>query len=185
MKNMLQANKDVNKACNAASLYCTHRSKGFTLIELVVVIMIIAILAAIMMPMYQDYIRRATLAQTQDEMQRLAEQLERHRAKNFSYRGFNPAFLYTGSTAFNAATQTLSLPIGETTVKYTITIVDSTTGNPLLTATAATGQGWAMIATVNNDPKNYNLLFTSAGLKCKNKASIADYTGCGTGGETW
>lgn len=171
-------------------------ASGFTLIELMVVVVIVAMLAAIAIPSYQQYTRRAVAAQAQQEMQKLAEQLERHKGRNFSYKGFNPSYLYnaTGTTPFNATTQTLTLPLTGTVAQYTITIVsvdreaDGTISNPLLTASTAGGQNWAMkaVATVDN-PSNYSFLLTSTGVKCKNKtAANIDYTSCGTSGnEDW
>ena len=53
-----------------------RKSSGFTLIELMVVVVIIAILAAIAIPSYQSYIRKNLTAQVQQEMLKLADQLE-------------------------------------------------------------------------------------------------------------
>ncbi len=153
-------------------------NQGFTLIELMVVVVVIAILAAITIPSYQHFVRRGIAAQAQQEIQKLAEQLERHKARNFSYRGFNADYLYTGVTGFTSSSQTLIL-----NPTYTLTIVDSMTGNPLLTSSTATGRGWAIRA-LSSDGKNYSFLLTSTGLNCKNKtAANVSYTGCGVGQE--
>lgn len=163
-------------------------NQGFTLIELMVVVVIIAIFAAIAIPSYQHFARRAIAAQAQQEIQKIAEQLERHKSRNFSYRGFNANYLYPTPPApkvstFNVNTQTLTLPLESSTAQYTLTIVDSMTGNPLLVNDTATGQGWAIKA-VSSDPKNFNYLLTSSGIRCKKQSSITDYTTCGTG-EDW
>lgn len=105
-----------------------NTEKGFTLIELMVVVVVVAILAAIAVPSYQHYIRRAHLAQAQQEMLKLAEQLERHKAKNFSYKGFNAAYLYTDrsgalSTNFNSSDQELKLPIDSANPNYKVSII--------------------------------------------------------------
>lgn len=137
---------------------------GFTLIELMVVLIIVAILAAIAIPSYQAYARRAVASQAQQEMQRVAILLERHKARNFTYKGF----IYTPSIV-----QT-----------YTFDLKDGTnTSEPLETTTA--GRTWVMKATTDN-AQNYNFLMTSTGIRCKNKsANLVTYTGCGTGEEPW
>jgi type IV pilus assembly protein PilE len=72
--------------------------QGFTLIELMVVLTIITIFAVIAIPSYQVYTRRAIAGTAQQEMQRLADQLERHKGKNFSYLGFDPSYMYKNTT---------------------------------------------------------------------------------------
>lgn len=108
--------------------FVKNDQKGFTLIELMIVVVVVAILAAIAVPSYQQYIRRGHLAQAQQEMLKLAEQLERHKAKNFSYKGFDAAYLYTDkvgtlSTNFNSSDQELKLPIDSANPSYKISIV--------------------------------------------------------------
>lgn len=101
---------------------------GFTLIELMVVVVIVALLAAIALPSYQIYVQRSHLAQAQQEMQKLAEQLERHKAKNFSYKGFEASYLYRDkdgilSSNFDTAKQQISLPIHSTNPSYRLSII--------------------------------------------------------------
>ena len=167
-----------------------YRSEGFTLIELMVVVVIVAIFAAIAIPSYQEYARRAIAAQAQIEVQKLAEQLERHKSKNFSYKGFNARYLYPTPPSprldsFDDTKQELILPLESAHPKYVITIVDAGVGNPLLTATTALGQNW-VIQAVSSDTRNFSFLVASNGVRCKNKtvANIT-YTGCGVGGDNW
>lgn len=168
----------------------TYHIRGFTLIELMVVVAIVAIFAAIAIPSYQQYTRRAMASQAQQEVQKLAEQLERHKSKNFSYKGFNARYLYPippspRIDSFDDTKQELILPLESAHPKYVITIVDAGVGNPLLTATTALGQNWAIQA-VSSDTRNFSFLVASNGVRCKNKtvANIT-YTGCGVGGESW
>ena len=49
---------------------------GFTLIELMMVLAMIAIFMALAIPSYQEYVRRADASMVQQEMQKIAEQLE-------------------------------------------------------------------------------------------------------------
>jgi prepilin-type N-terminal cleavage/methylation domain-containing protein len=48
---------------NSVRLRVKVNQKGFTLIELMVVVAIVAILAAIAVPQYQDYIARGRIAE--------------------------------------------------------------------------------------------------------------------------
>lgn len=178
-----------------------QRVHGFTLIELMVVMVIVAIFAAVAIPSYQQYVRRSIAAQTQQEMQKLAEQLERHRSKNFSYRGFNPRYLYPVPPSprvdsFDPSTQKLTLPLESSTPKYTLVIMDGARGNPLLTSSSSAGQSWIITAT-SDDVRNFSYLLTSAGIQCKTLtpanietdlgADLDDPNeiGCGEGGEDW
>ena len=101
-------------------------NQGFTLIELMVVVVIVAIFAAIAIPSYQHFIRRANVAQAQQEMSKIAEQLQRFKSRNFSFKGFNAKYLYPNSSIFDASSQTLNF-----NSKYTITLVDNMAGNRL------------------------------------------------------
>lgn len=59
--------------------------KGFTLIELMIVVAIIAILAAIAYPSYQEYVRKTKRIESQAELISLAGQLQRYKVANFSF----------------------------------------------------------------------------------------------------
>lgn len=62
-----------------------HRARGFTLIELMVVVSMIAILAALAVPAYQDYVRKARRADAKRDLTALQLAQERWRANNVAY----------------------------------------------------------------------------------------------------
>lgn len=176
--------------CMASRL--DYQVKGFTLIELMIVLVIVAIFTAIAIPSYQAYVRRTDVSMVQQEMQKIAEQLERHKSKNFTYRGFDPNYIYgiPAGTPLNSVT----LPRGATApnIKYTITIRDAEDPTKLLTdptiPPVIRARAWVMKAE-GSDARNYDLLMTSSGLRCKNKTkSLVTYTDCGSvaaGREEW
>lgn len=166
--------------------------QGFTLIELMVVVVIVAIFAAIAIPSYQAYTRKAIAAQAQQEIQRLAEQLERHKGKNFSYLNFDPSYLYkdVSSTVrgYDAAAAVLTLPLDAagSDIQYRIYIRDGSAPAQLLTDSSALGQRWAILVEANSkvnygsgcnscnslQEQNYNFLFSSKGLRCMTKDKL-------------
>ncbi|MEB3767232.1 type IV pilin protein [Acinetobacter sp. MD2] len=144
--------------------------RGFTLIELMVVVVIVAILAAIAIPSYQEYARHSRTAQAEEEMQRLAVLLDRFKARNFSYKGF-------------ATIQTTVAD--KTKYPYTISVVDGGSTTTAVALASGTGQSWSIKATTD-DPKNYTLLLTSTGVRCKNKTTFTEFNQCGSSGsENW
>nr|WP_322972703.1 prepilin-type N-terminal cleavage/methylation domain-containing protein [Acinetobacter wuhouensis] len=184
----------------ANTMFCTDtnkmgKSKGFTLIELMIVVVIIAILAAIAIPSYREYVRRATASQAMQEVQKLAEQLERHKARNFSYLGFNGAYLYKNnlgsiSSSYDGTKAELTLPIDVAGKSKTYMVYIRDGGNPTKTLNGTDdtirGQGWVILAMANstvnlgegctscNDLQNgnYSFLMTSTGVKCKTKLAL-------------
>ncbi|MCU4357750.1 MULTISPECIES: type IV pilin protein [Acinetobacter] len=139
------------------------KTHGFTLIELMITVVVVAIIAAIAVPSYQQYIERKDLAIARQEALRIAAELERFKAKNFSYKGFDASYLYTYESTdaggnpttasyYNKTTGQLLLPLGSTssTAKYTLTLANGGTGHkPLTIVKGADGQETADSASVN------------------------------------
>ena len=195
------------------------KTHGFTLIELMITVVVVAIIAAIAVPSYQQYIERKDLAIARQEALRIAAELERFKAKNFSYKGFDASYLYTyastdagGNPAtasyYNKTTGQLLLPLGSTssTAKYTLTLVDGGAAHKPLTivkngdgtetadSASVNGLSWVMSLERAKDgdgepkqPRNYDLLLNSAGLRCmtKVKDTVTGYANCGSYSESW
>jgi len=114
-------------------------NKGFTLIELMIVVAVIGILAGIAYPSYQDYILRAKRGDGKAAI--LSAQLaqEKYRANNITY-------LAVASTASSDGNYNYAVTIGTTTATastdYTITatpvFTDAKCGNLILTVASST-----------------------------------------------
>jgi len=63
----------------------SHKARGFTLLELIVVVVIVGILAAIALPAYQDQVRRTNRSAAQQYLQELANREERYRLDARTY----------------------------------------------------------------------------------------------------
>ena len=90
-------------------------TRGFTLIELMIVIAVIAVLASIALPAYTEQVRKSRRSDALSNISQVALQLEKWRASNPSYSDYKvPPEL---STTF----YTVALASGATGSAYTIT----------------------------------------------------------------
>jgi type IV pilus assembly protein PilE len=62
-------------------------ANGFTLIELMIVVVVIAILATIAFPSYQDSVRKSRRGQAKADLVADAQMLERYHTQNNTYAG--------------------------------------------------------------------------------------------------
>ncbi|KAF1698446.1 pilus assembly protein PilE [Pseudoxanthomonas jiangsuensis] len=121
------------------------RSKGFTLIELMIVIAVIAILTALAYPAYQDQVRKSRRAQAKADLVEYAQEAERWFTANNTYTGYvPPAQSPRQGTSFYTISPT---PFGATEASaFTLTAtatgdqVKDRCGNLTLTSTGLKGR---------------------------------------------
>lgn len=134
-------------------------SKGFTLIEMMVVVAIIGILAAIAYPNYQKYITRSKRADMMSEMQNIGSIIEAKKLAKGSYTEIKVTDLSIGS-----------FPSG--TPLYNVTITPNN-------GTNLTGSNWMITAS----PKANTMMVADGTLTLSAEGRKCRASKCGLGKE--
>lgn len=138
--------------------------RGFTLIELMIVIVVIAILASVAIPSYQEYVRKGKRADAGAALMGLAAVMERHFTASGNYCDMAGAGGETVADCGDAGTNDrgppstypTQSPQDETVAAYNLTISDATETTYTLSA-ARTGP--------QTGDKCGTLTYTSTGQK--------------------
>jgi prepilin-type N-terminal cleavage/methylation domain-containing protein len=118
------------------------RSKGFTLIELMITVAIIAILAAIAIPNYRDYVIRGQLVDATNGLAAVRANMERYYQDNRSYQLVAPFPVPCGGAA---------PPITAGKFTITCTVPDATHFTATAVGTAAPLSGFTFTVDQNDN----------------------------------
>lgn len=157
-------------------------NRGFTLLELMIVVALIAALTAIAIPSYSNYRERSDRSQAKADLSAAAAAMERFKMQGFSY---------SGATAGTAATSTIPSRSPITgTLKYNIQFI--TAAGPTLAATNTLPTSYEIIATSvramdGGAAKQEVLKINERGQRCYLKGTGTAITDCTFTGtyESW
>lgn len=127
--------------------------QGFTLVEIMIVVVIVGILAAIAYPSYTQYVIKSNRVDAQTEMVRVSSVLQRYKILNSTYLKENQALTLSDldvSEAYPNAAKEL----------YTLSLSDVTAGTWTLTANPQGMQAG-----------NGSMILNSLGQKCWTEGS--------------
>lgn len=103
------------------------KQRGFTLVELMVVLAITGILAALAYPSYQDHIRKARRSDAKNALMSLAQSLEKVYSQTNTFTGVTITGVY-GGTVSTDGYYSLSFT-NQTASAFTIQATPTTKGN--------------------------------------------------------
>lgn len=118
-----------NSRCVMAHVSERRSIMGFTLIEMMIVVAVVAILAAIAIPSYSEHVRKSRRAQAKADLVEYATLAERFHTVNNTYVGFR----------FPGGGTTINSPREGGTAAYNLTM-ETARSTFRLTATAANAQ---------------------------------------------
>lgn len=140
---------------SGAFMYSRKKTSGFTLIELMITVAIIAILAGVALPSYQNYVKRGNRAAAQAQMMEIA---------NREQQIFLANRAYADKTTLEGTGY--GLP-GEVSSRYTYTITLDQALNSSCTAVASSVPAFVITFTpTGSQASDGTLTLSSDGIKC-------------------
>jgi len=133
----------------------TTSSNGFTLIELMIVVVIIGVLAAIAMPAYQEYTKRARRADAKHALLDIQLNQEKWRANNSTYSSTIGDVWGSGTTSLDGY--------------YNLTVSDGTGSQYSATAAPTGAQSEDDCGTFAIDASGENTTGDNASSDCWNR----------------
>ena len=113
-----------------------HGSRGFTLIEIMITVVIIGVLAAIAIPSYQDYVRRGYVVDGTNALATMRADMERYFQDNRTYAGTSgglvppcDATVVASKRTFGNFVVTCPAPNAPTATTYTLRAAGSGPAN--------------------------------------------------------
>lgn len=134
-----------------------NKHKGFSLIELMIVIAVVGILASIAVPSYQEHIRKSKRADAQGALYGLSAVMERFFTENNTYCGTELGGVVDTCATGAPGLFSSQVPIDAGDAFYNLTISAVTATTYTLTATA--------VGSMANDSRCANLTLTSTGVQ--------------------
>lgn len=145
----------------------SYTNKGFTLIELMVVVVIVSLLAMVAVPSYNTSIAKARRADAQSSLANFANAMERHFTENGTYLGA-------------AGTSGTPADTGAPWIYYTATPVDGDIKFYNLTIQSASAGSYTLRATPFGAQENDGILeLLSTGVQRWDKNNDGDTTDSG------
>ena len=151
-------------------------NKGFTLIELMIVVAIIGVLGAIAYPSYQRYVIKTKRTDMMTEMQNIASRIESQKLALGRYTDIPLVNVLTGSVISG----TVGYPATDTLYDVSIWDVSPTTNTkptPAKMTATLTDRQWEIRAKPRNGKQMVNdgmLTLNAQGLKCRDKNNDGD-----------
>ena len=150
-----------------------YSHQGFTLIELMIVVAIIGVLAAIAYPSYQRYVIKTKRTDMMTELQNIASRIESQKLVLGRYTDIPLANVLTGSVISG----TVGYPATDTL--YDVSIWDASTTNTAvkMIGNNITNRQWEIRAVPRNAKQmatDGRITLNAQGLKCRDKNNDGD-----------